>query len=210
MFANAVTQILMMWVILLSPIFCDAQHAIISTDQTRILYASLKNKVSIAVPGYRCDDLQLKAEHCSIKGSGCNYVIIPEDQKEAIFIISVGKSHRIIDKVIIPIKHIPDPVVKIAPGKNNTGAIITDGPIIVGEDGANLGSFFQIAGFKVTIISNEITIYQAKTSSSHFEPATLAAIAAAKPGDKLFVEEIQVIDPEGRMRRFNSISYQFR
>ncbi len=196
--------------VLLYSLTSTGQVVVLSTEQTKVLYAGFENKISIAVPGYSCDDFKVEAAHCSIKGEGCSYLITPGTVSPLLFIIRLKRGNEIIDTVTVPVRHIPEPRVKIAEGWDNNGAILKDAPVMVGDDGSNLEGFFRIMDFEVTMLRGDSIIYQHKTTGAHFDAATKTMIESAQAGDKLFLEEIHVMAPDGKRRLFNNIAYVFK
>lgn len=196
--------------ILLSSLTSYGQAAVLSTEQTKVLYAGFENKISIAVPGYSCDDLKVEAAHCSIKGEGCSYLVTPGTVSPLVFMIRSKRDKKLIDTVTVPVRHIPEPRVKIAEGRDNMGAILKEGPVVAGDDGSNLEGFFRIMDFEVTMLRGDSIVYQHKTTGAHFDAATKTMIESARPGDKIFLEEIHVMAPDGKRRLFNNITYLFK
>lgn len=188
-----------------------AQSAVVSTNQTRILYAHLENEVSVVMPGYRCDDLLLEADNCNIEGKDCTYLITPKEEvKQITLIITHAKTKKVLDKIQLPVRRLADPRVIIARGKDNAGPIIKDGPIIISDNCTYVESFFKILEFEITILRGDSIVFQHKTINSHFDAVTIAAIDSAQNGDKLFMEEIRVMGPDRKTRLFNTIAYKFR
>lgn len=192
------------------PLPSYGQSAVLSTEQTKVLYRGFENKVNIAVPGYTCDDLKLEAAHCNLKGEGCSYLVTPDSVSPLVFVIRSKRDKKLIDTVTVPVRHIPEPRVKIAEGWDNKGAILKEAPVVTGDDGSNLEGFFRIMDFEVTMLSGDSIIYQHKIIGAHFDAATKAMLESAQTGDKLFVEEIHVMAPDGRRRLFNNIAYIFK
>ena len=191
---------------------CLAQRVVLSTDQTRFLYARLENKVSVAVPGFECGDLLLESANCTIEGEGCSYIVIPADVKNAVLMVRSKKSHTIVDSVKIPVVRMNGLKVKIAAGPDNTGSLIEDGPIIEGLAGdcsIVADRFFRLKGFSVSIGRGRDIWYQGDTKGSHFTAEMLAAFKKAQPGDKLYFENVKVIGPDNRERSMCSITYVF-
>src|SRR4051812_32548704 len=88
--------------ILFLPLFSSGQVAVLSTDQTRVLYARMENQVSLSVPGYPCEDLRIRAANCSIKTAGCSYTVTPDSVSAIVFIIRSKKYNKVIDTVTVP------------------------------------------------------------------------------------------------------------
>lgn len=188
-----------------------AQSAVVSTNQTRVLYMHLENEVSVAIPGYSCDDLLLEADNCNVEGKDCTYIITPKEEiKQTILIITHAKTRKVLDKILLPVRRLADPRVIIARGKDNKGVIIKDGPVIISDNCTYVESFFKILEFEITILRGDSIIFQHKNTDSHFDAATIAAIDSAQSGDKLFMEEISVMGPDKSRRKFGTIIYRFK
>lgn len=201
----------LIWLLMLFfPSFCYGQAAVLSTEQTKVLYAGFENKISIAVPGYSCDDLKVEAAHCSIKGEGCSYLATPGTVSTLVFMIRSKRASKLINTVTVPVRRIPEPRVKIAGGLDNKGAILKEAPVVAGDDGSNLEGFFRIMDFEVTMLRRDSIIYQHTIIGAHFDAATKAMLESAQTGYKLFLEEIHVMAPDGKRRLFNNIAYVFK
>lgn len=199
------------------PIVSLSQHALLSTDNTRVLYVNLENKISISVPGYSCEELQLRADSVMMEGDGCNYIVTVKRPYIAYrkwnninFIISSKKTHRAIDTVSIPLRYFPDPIMKIAYGKKVNDSLFIEGPVLIGADGSYIESLFRLVEFEVTIVRGDGEILsQHKNIGSYYDATVISFFKKAKSGDKLFIEEVKAIGPDNKQRKLNSIMHIF-
>lgn len=188
-----------------------AQKAVLSTESTKVLYRSVDNEVSIAVPGYACAEIVLESADCAIKGEGCRYRLMPGNVPAAVLIIRAGKSRAVIDSMQVPVRSLPQSLsVKIASGKENRGPILEDGPFLISEEGPVPEALFRIVAFEVSLVRKDSILHQCRTKGSHFEAATISAIRQAQAGDRLLLEDIQILAPDQRKRLMSTVVYTFR
>lgn len=211
-----ILQYLLITATVLLPVCATAQRAVVSTDVTKVLYAGFTNQLSIAVPGYACDNLEVRTES-AITGTGCQYQVVPEEAGEVVLIVRSKKNKHVLDTVRIPVINAPVRV-KIALGVENSGQLLRNGPVMASDAPAYLkeafhfADSFHIAGFRVTLYSKsrDAVLLERTITGNSYDPATIEAITNAQPGDRLFLENIKVIRPDKKKIPFNSIGYTFK
>jgi hypothetical protein len=112
----------------------------------------------------------------------------------------------------IRVKFIPDPVAKV--GGKTGGGLLTN--IFKAQSGvlADLSQFdfdarFVVTSFQFSTLpkhSDLIGPYTVNSSKWENSKDVMQAIGRAKPGDKVFIEEIKAKGPDGRQRSLNPIT----
>jgi|GEM_PF-6848677 len=106
-------------------------------------------------------------------------------------------------------KHIPDPKVIIA-SDDNKGKLFEDGPMIIGEDGSSVQQFYRIVSFQIGFLNKESGMYyEYPTKGIIYTDAVRELIKTAKPGDKLFLDNIKFQGPDKKERMAGSVAYLF-
>jgi len=193
--------------LLLCPLHAFCQQAVVSADQTRLLYHGIDNAISIAVPGYASEDLRVQSSTCRVSGGNGHFTVRPDSLKTAVLVIRSEKQQRIIDSVSIPVKQLPDLYAVLATGKN-TGTILKDKPSVAGEgNNMDMSGFFKIISYTVTLCRGPEILYHKAYTDEPYDTALLLAIEHATPGDMLFWEDIRVLGPDKSMRYLASVQY---
>lgn len=87
----------------------------------------------------------------------------------------------------------------------DSGHIDKGGPFILGEDGADLSSVFQISSFDLTVVHHNKDIYNRIVKTSPYESKFLRVIESTDSGDLILWENIKVIDTDKKTRTLVSV-----
>lgn len=218
-----------LFLLLLLPLRCLSQHAVISAKKLNILYIGIDNPISFAVENTDCSKLTLAVEKgTSEKISECEYnVQVSWPGTTLIFII---KDRDTIAKSLYRVKFIPDPTTNW-----NNSWILKD--TLSAQTGLsavmvnfNLDTIFRIASFEVTVkrvkkidtirdiycrrclqeVRDEQyeTLFFDKNIGGDFSSGFRQFIRdKLHAGDLIYIEEIKAIGPDGRIRKLNPIAF---
>jgi len=190
-------------------------NVVISPTKMNVLYEGVENPVEISVPGVPSDRLSISMSNVDRKRKGDEFILKPRPRsagKKCIISVSAdidGKTHRLGSNEF-RIKRVPDPYPIVANkrdgkiGKNilkaQFGVIAT-----MGED-FDFDLKFTVTGFTIAAIKKGF--YQSEASKSYrFTDAQLDFIDGLGRGEKLFIEEIRAVGPDGSTRKLASMTF---
>lgn len=194
--------------------------ASLQLDKMNVFYIGVDNPVTVAAAGYSVQDVSLEIPDAKITGElghfninvtkpGKVMVKINAKTKEA------GGALKQVGQMEVRVKRIPDPVAELGG---------TSGPIMTAANfriqiapAAVLKQFEFDAKFKITAFSFSMLPkgkdYQGPFTVSNPGPGTrftdnpnvVKLIGAARPGDRVFIEAIKAVGPDGTSRTLNPI-----
>lgn len=190
-------------------------NVVISPTKMNVLYEGVDNPVEISVPGVASDKLSITTPNADRKKKGDEYILRPRPRtagKKCIISVSAnidGKVHRLGSQEF-RIKRVPDPYPIVANkrdgkiGKNllkaQIGMIATMGPDF------DFDLKFNITGF--TLTANKQGFFKSEPSDSYrFTQAQKDFIDGLSRGQKLFIEDIRAVGPDGTTRKLGSMTF---
>ncbi len=178
----------------------DAPLSVISPDKMNVIYTEVVNPLSISVPGYSSDELQLYSDFsgCKIKSikNGSYEAVIAKKQKGKnrqktmnLFIKDKSTGKLVGEKVTFRIKNVPPP-------KPSVRKIFGSGDLTTQELGtaagirAKLENFdfelsFEITSFKYTYPTNTGSSKTIKIEGWRFTPELKGQFNGLKPGQTI-------------------------
>jgi len=190
-------------------------NVVISPTKMNVLYEGVDNPVEISVPGVPADRLSVKMTNVTQKRQGDEYILKPRSRsagKKCIITVSAdidGKMHRLGSNEF-RIKRVPDPYPIVANkrdgkiGKNllkaQFGVIATMGPDF------DFDLKFTVTSFTIAAIKQGF--YKSETSKSYrFTDAQLDFIDGMGRGQKIFIEDIRAVGPDGTTRKLPTMTF---
>ncbi len=192
--------------------------ASIQLDKMNVFYIGVPNPITVSAAGYSLEDI-------SVNVPGAN--ITPGAQKGQ-YVVTIDKPGKVMAKINakskdngalkevgsmeVRVKYIPDPVAKV--GGKTGGAMPSN--IFKVQQGivASLESFdfdarFVVTSFDFSMLPKRgelIGPFKASNALFSSNKAITDAIARARPGDRIYLEEIRAIGPDKRSRALSSIT----
>ncbi|MGN6568139.1 MAG: gliding motility protein GldM [Flavipsychrobacter sp.] len=188
-------------------------------DKMNVFYIGVPNPVTVSAAGYSLEDVYLNIPGANItagteKGKYNIMVSTPGEITAGIMAKdkSAGGGAKQVGAMKIRVKFIPDPEAQI--GGKNSGCLPSNVFKVQSGVIANLKNFEFDARFVVTSFSfsmlpkhaeliGPLTVNGAVFSNN---AEVVKAMSRAKPGDKIFIEDIKAKGPDGRTRPLNSIT----
>lgn len=197
-------------------IFCAFGHrreqpvcAIINT-KTNYVFQGIDNPIDISVAGVDSTDLVVTADSASISGSNGHYVCHVKRPKTSWIIIHVSrKNGKEICRQKFRIKGLPDPVCTF---KN----ILISGALSKQDFTSELGIFarmvnfdydmtYKVKSFDMTTLVNGAYVTE-KAEGPSFTPAMKKLMDDSKSGDRFFIENVKVMEPDSTERRIPGVT----
>ncbi len=190
-------------------------------DKMNVFYIGVDNPVTVAAAGYSVEDVSLGIPDATIKGEKGHYVI--NVSKPGTVDVSINaKTAEGVKKVggmVVRVKRIPDPIPQL--GGKGGGAM----PAAVFRaqiaPAAVLNNFefdakFLITSFSYTLIPKGRDLEGpfvitnragCRLQGAGENPNIVKSMARAKAGDKVVIEEIKAIGPDGQQRTLPSLFF---
>lgn len=185
-------------------------------DKMNVFYIGVPNPVTVSAAGYSVQDVTLNVPGATVtaKDPGHYDIMVSQPGKITADIMANDRAAGGVKKVgsmEVRVKMIPDPVAEV--GQKNSGGIRTD--IFKAQLGvvAALKNFEFDARFTVTSFSfsmlpkrgEYIGPFPVNGPLFKGNAQVMQAIERARPGDKVFIEEIKAVGPDKRPRSLPSI-----
>ena len=187
-------------------------------DKMNVFYIGVPNPVTVAAAGYSVEDVSLEIPDATITGEKGHYSItVTKPGKVQVKINAKTKEGPVkqVGGMEIRVKRIPDPVAKV--GGQSSGMMLASNFRIQVAPAATLDNFEFDAKFKIVSFSYSMLPkgkdYQGpfpvenRTVGCRFtdNPNISKLMSTAKPGDKVFIETIKAVGPDGQQRILNPI-----
>ena len=188
-------------------------QVVVSPTKMNVFYAGVDNPVSISAPGFTMDNIRATVDNGELVKSGTSYIARPKIVGKFANVLVEGKMDgkwRTLKSVEFRVKPIPDPVAMVA-GKNggyinkNVLAIQTGVDAVMDNFDFNLK--FKIKSFNVSTVVQGYTKDE-KSYSDYFTPAQIKLLKGLRRNQKVYIEDIKAIGPDGSIRNLPAISFK--
>ncbi len=184
----------------------DAPLSVISPDKMNVIYTEVVNPLSISVPGYSSDELQLFSDFsgCKIKRvkNGSYEAVIAKKQKGknrqktmSLFIKDKSTGKLVGEKVTFRIKNVPPPKPSIrkvfASGELTKQELGTAAGIRAKLENFDFELSFEITSFKYTYPTNTGSSKTIKIEGWKFTPELKGQFNGLKPGQTINFTEFE-------------------
>lgn len=182
-----------------------------------VLYVGVDNPVKIAASGYETSELEATIDNGTITGSNGEYSIHPKESGKAV--LTVKCKGKEIQKTEFRVKFVPDPVAALKLAGDAANDIKSDGSIskseLLSAGGVNvvLKNFdfdlnFKIVSFVMSVtLPDSYTIREEISRSDRYSEGQVNLIKSLKKNQKLIIENIIAVGPDGKQRKLNSIVF---
>lgn len=186
---------------------------VVSPTKMNVFYIGVDNPVEISVPGVPADRIFPSISNGNIRKEGKGYIVNPSRAGQNAQVTVVAEVEKNVKKNMgmkeFRVKIVPDPVAKVA-GIKGSGGI--DKAVLMAQAGvvAEMENFEFDLQFKVTefIVSTVVGGFtQDKPSKSNrFTTEQMNLIKGASRNQKVYIEGIKAVGPDGTTRQLGSIA----
>ncbi len=191
-------------------------------DKMNVFYIGVDNPVTVAAAGYSIEDVSLDIPGATVRDSSSkgHYLIrVDKIGKVQVAIKAKAKESNGAAKTVgtmeVRVKRIPDPVAKV--GNVSSGLMSASSFRLQIAPSATLEAFDFDAKFKIISFSFSM-LPKGKDYMGPFNaegravgtrfannPTIEKTMQMARPGDKVFIESIKAVGPDGKVRDLNPI-----
>ncbi|HKK61297.1 MAG TPA: gliding motility protein GldM, partial [Bacteroidales bacterium] len=194
-------------------------NAVISPTKMNVFYRGVDNPVSISASGVTESAVQPRiSEGKILKMSPGNYIVQPgprEDQSVIRVFANVDGNESFMGEMEFRVKNLPDPIATVAGLPKGSGTMSLGDLTRLNQVEAKADDFlfdvdFTVTGFKVNVVgSGGINIIEESLSET-FTVAQKQIFQRMRAGQRVFIEDIEAIGPDGVKRSLNPITIKIR
>ncbi len=185
-------------------------------DKMNVFYIGVDNPITVSAAGYSLEDVSVSIPDAQVTaGATKGQYTVVTNKPGKVFAAINAKTEQGVKQVgglDIRVKYIPDPVAKIG-GKTGGGMPSNQFKaqlgVLAALDGFDFEARFQITGFEFSLLPKRgelIGPFKVNGALFSSNKQVTDAINRAKPGDKVFFEEIRGVGPDKRNRALNTIA----
>lgn len=196
--------------------------ASMSLDKMNVFYIGVDNPVTVAAAGYSVEDVSLDIPGATVKDSSLKgHYIIRADKPGKVNVNIMakpkdGSAKKVVGTMEVRVKRIPDPIAKV--GNQISGIMeaakfrIQIAPAAILE-GFDFDAKFRIIEFTFSALPKGRDIvgpYRVENRNGcrfSDNPNIVKAISMLRPGDKVFIEDIKAIGPDGTPRKLGVLIF---
>ena len=190
-------------------------NVVVSATKMNVFYVGVDNPVSVSAPGFSSDRIRATMTNGRLVKKGDAYIAQPKvafrDTKvkvEAHF----DDGWRLLRTVDFRVKPIPDPIAKVADlsgGKIKKNLLLAQTGVDAVMDNFDFDLTFKITGFTVSTIVKGFTVDQSARSDV-FTNEQIRMFRNLKRNQKLYIEDIRAVGPDGVTRNLPTISFRIQ
>lgn len=186
--------------------------AVISPTKMNVFYLGVDNPVDVSVPGVPSDKVRPGINNGSINRSGGAYVVRPRTQGTATVSVmaEIDGKQRNMGNMLFRVKKVPDPVAMVASKKGgliDKNLLATQVAVQAVMENFDFDLKFNITEF--TVSANVGGFFKDEVSRSNkFTPGQKSIISSLSKGNKVYIESIKAIGPDGTVRELSPIVFK--
>ncbi len=187
---------------------------VISPTKMNVFYEGVENPVEISVPGIPSENLRVSIPaNARITRRGNGYIVQPSSGsagREAIITVAarVNDSDRNLGRKTFRIKRVPDPIAKVNDQRGGTipkALLVAQLGVAADMENFEFDLQFKVTQFAVSTIRNGYVV-DASSNSNLFTDEQKDLIRGTVRGQRVFIQDIQAVGPDGRNRSLGSIT----
>ncbi len=197
----------------------DEANAVISPTKMNVFYRGVDNPVSISASGVTESAVKPRITSGNIKKvSAGNYIVQPgpkeESTKISVYADIEGKQ-SFMGEMLFRVLNLPDPTAMVEGLPKGSGFMTLSNLTKLKKVEAIAEGFlfdvdYTVTGFKVNVVgSGGINIIEEATSET-FTSAQQELFRRMRAGQRVFIEDVEAIGPDGVKRSLNSITIKIR
>ncbi len=195
--------------------------ASIQLDKMNVFYIGVDNPITVSAAGYSLEDISVNIPGATItenskEGKGHYTVRVTKPGKvQADIVAKTDNGPKTVGGLPMRVKYIPDPVAMVG-GKQGGGLYANifkaQSGVVAVLKGFDFEARFVVTEFEFSMLPKRgellgpFPVKSAYLQGPRANKQVADLMKRAKPGDKIFIEEIKGIGPDKRQRKLNSIT----
>lgn len=190
--------------------------ATVSAEKMNVFYIGLTNPLSVSVPGVAPSEVTVGISgggSLKPKGGGKYDVTVPVGTRGPVKInvlADMGGAKRNMGSFEFRIKRVPKPQPKVAGSEGGviTKGVLTNAPIVSAELGDFLfdGVSYAVTGFAISVPGAGGLLQDEQIVGNRISARGIGWIKNAKPGTKVYIENIKARGPDGQVQNIGSVT----
>ncbi len=185
---------------------------VVTADKVNVLYRGIENPVTVSSGPVGQERIKVAMTNCKFSGSGSSYNVIPGDGPETAVSVSIDGKTSVYK---FRVKDIPPPVPAV--GEFSGGLVPTAQFKAEGGLRALLKDFlfeglnFTVVGYKIGGNGPGFDGFRIENNEGgRWVNRAKGIVDQAKPGALIYIDDIQVKGPDGKVRKLNSIAFKLK
>ncbi len=191
-----------------------APNAVVSPSAMNVFYAGIKNPITVSASGVNQSEIQVNVVGARKERSNIGYDIIPTVKSGEKVKITLTVNGKNMGTSIFRVKSVPPPTpmvgskrggrISIAELKANGGvdAILENFPF----DGLK----YKVSAFTLTTTAKGGFANELHSNSRNFTSAQLRAISKLRQGNRLIIDGILAVGPDGKNKKLPPLVFKIR
>ena len=204
-----------------TPYSFDAEYivsepqVVVSPTKMNVFYAGVDNPVRVSAPGFTMDNIRATVDNGKLIKKGEGYIALPKVVGKAANVLVEGRMEgkwRKLKSVKFRVKPIPDPVAMVAGKKGgfiNKNLLAMQTGVDAVMDNFDFDLKFRIKSFTVSTQVKGFTRDE-KSKSDYFTKAQIKLLKALRKKQKVYIEDIKAVGPDGSIRNLPAISFRVK
>lgn len=194
-----------------------APSAAVFLEKMNVFYIGVENPISISAGGVAPSDLQPSLTGGTLRSSGKpgSYIVTVAGGTEATLNVNAKTSggNKSMGTFKFRVKRVPDPVAYVgnlkADGMMTKAELQGQSGVFARMDNFDFDLKFQVISFVMSMSINGVFV-EKKSTGPGITPEMKSMLAGAKPGNKVFFEQVTVKGPDGTMRKIPGVNIKVK
>lgn len=188
-------------------------NVVVSPTKMNVFYVGVDNPVSVSAPGFTSDQIRASMTNGNLIKRGDDYIAQPQAVGKPAKVLVEAQfddGWRALRTVDFRVKPIPDPVAKVADlngGKIKKNLLLAQAGVDAVMDNFDFDLSFKITGFTVSTIIKGFTVDQ-NSRSDLFTSEQKDMFKNLSRNQKVYIEDIRAVGPDGVTRNLPAISFR--
>jgi len=184
---------------------------VVSPTKMNVFYIGVENPVEISVPGVPGDKIFPSISNGSITKSGKGYIVkVNSPGKTTINVTAeIEKIKKPMGSMEFRVKQVPDPIAKIGgikiKGNISKQVLAAQSGVIAEMENFDFDIKFNVTEFKLSYTTPAGFVKEEISKSNKLTKSQISLIEAANKNQKIYVEDIKAVGPDGKPRPLGSI-----
>lgn len=189
-------------------------NLVVSPTKMNVFYVGVDNPVSVSIAGVPGDKVVPSMTNGSIrKQRDGEYIVNPKRPGNSIISVraEIDGTSRNMGTVQFRVRGLPDPVVKVAGkkgGKIQRNVLAAQTGVIADMENFEFDLEFKITEFTVSTTDRGGYTIDARTNGNVFTKAQQDLIKNLRKGQRINIEDVKAIGPDGSVRKLASIVFE--
>ncbi|CAN5320989.1 gliding motility protein GldM [soil metagenome] len=194
-----------------------APSAAVFLEKMNVFYIGVDNPISISAGGVAPSDLQPSLAGGNLRSSGKpgSYIVTVSGGTEATLNVNAktGGGNKSMGSFKFRVKRVPDPVAYVgnlkADGMMTKAELQGQSGVFARMDNFDFDLKFQVISFVMSMNINGVFV-EKKANGPGITPEMKTMLGGARPGNKVFFEQVTVKGPDGTMRKIPGVNIKVK